>query len=285
MSEDGIDQRPLGVFERLELGRICTALKAWAGHHPALFGVAEAAVGVALITAGMQYGTITLGADLVLTTGGKVGAAAGGTAGAVAAYAIGGIGVAALGGAIAVPAIVLGVFGGTVGSLTGYAVGDIVERVVNPATMLDRCAPGAMLVLGVSLVVDGLRRILGDGRAAAAAVAISDGVLQLPRLAVNATLATLDELNRLLADFRASPAAAATNVVAIAGLTAVAYSVTPVTVLGSSTLGAIGVGLGLVSAPIWPALAVGGAATVVCLAARKYLRREAHGPANHGGDQ
>ena len=281
------DVMRLGPADRYHFGRILAEVKAWGARHPALIGLAEMSAGAAILTAGIQSGAAELGVHVLLTTGGKLGALAAGGPAALAAYALGSIGVAALGGAVAVPAAVVRLCGTVLAGLAGYALGDLIQKIVDPVTALDMLAPASLVALGVALLLDGARRCTKDRRVAAAASAFRDGVIFLGKVVVGAVLSTLTEVEDWMADLARRPALGGTTVAFVAGsaVAAKAAAAASVTVLGSSTLGSIGLGLGLVSAPLWPVVAAGGAAAALCYSAWWSFRDDEHRIKNSRGEQ
>lgn len=259
--------------ERDHFGRIRNQCKTWGARHQALIGLAEMAAGSAILYAGIQSGMVELGVNVMLSTGGKVGALAAGGPAALAAYALGGIGVAAMGGAIAVPAVVIGLCGTVLAGLAGYAVGDFIQKIVDPVTVTDMLGPGGLVLLGTALLLDGARRIAKDPRVASASSAFRNGVIYLRAVAVGAVLKSAREVKKWMADIAQRPALAASSAALVAGSVVAANSAAAasVTVLGSSTLGSIALGLGAVSAPIWPVVAAGGAAVAACYGAWRFV--------------
>ena len=103
-------------------------------------------------------------------------------------------------------------------------------------------------------------------KVAAVVSTVRKGVVFLGRVAVDAVVASLAELHAWMVDLTSNPAAAGTTVVAVGGSIALAHcaAASSVTVFGSTALGSVGLSLGLVSVPIWPAVAAGGAAAALC---------------------
>jgi len=127
--------------------------------HPIAIAVGEIAVGATLLTAAVSMGAALLASHTGVSLGGKVGAFIGGTAGAAVGELIGGIGVAALGTAIGIPALLLTLASTILSSLAGYAVGDLISRVLDPVTFVDWIGPGFLMIAGLWLLRDGVRRL------------------------------------------------------------------------------------------------------------------------------
>lgn len=265
-------------------------VKAWCGQHQWQVGVAEMALGAGMIAAGLQSGAIQMGADVVLSAGGTTGlfgAGSGAALGALSGHLLGNIGVVALGGAFAVPAVALMGGGSLILGLAGYGVGDLIQNYLHAApNLLDLATSGSLALVGVALMVDGARRVVKDPDVTALWAAFKDNVLALqlrtPARVID-SLAGLSsyfesEVLPFLRELATNPKAAAATA-ALAGLGAAggsAVAVSSVTLLGSSSLGALGLSLGLVSAPVWPIVAGGGLAVAAAYGAWRYMSR--HGP-------
>lgn len=274
-------ERELDRGARSQFSRICTSLKDVCARKPIMVGALEMAAGAAILTAGVKLGVIQLGVDVLLTTGGKIGAASLGAPAGIAALALGNIGVAALGGAVAIPAAVVALSAATVAALAGYAIGDLVERIVDPVTVTDLLAPGSLVALGVALLLDGARRCLGSPGVSAALSSLRGATLRLGAVAVQGVLRTWEEARAWMGALLRDPNLGLPTATAVLGTAAAAKSAAAasVTVLGSKTLGALGLGLGIVSTPIWPVIAAGSAAAVLSFAAWQRLaaRRRSEG--------
>ena len=91
---------------RSALQRALVRAGALAGEHHLALGIAEMALGAALLAAGIKSGSLVMGDHVLATRLPSAGAAAlGGSAAGLAAI-VGGVGVTAMGGAFGVPAIV-----------------------------------------------------------------------------------------------------------------------------------------------------------------------------------
>lgn len=257
----------LNNAQKFNFLRLSARVAQWAADHQSALGLLEIAAGAGLVLGGLKLGAITLGVDVVLSTGGKLGSLAGGPA-AIGLYALGSIGVVAAGGAIGIPAALVALAGGGLSSLAGYAIGDLVSKVADPVTIADLAASGSLLVVGVALMLDGAKRLAADLVKSDRLSAIRDHVLHLARVMCEGAIGSLEELARWVDALARDPQLALLTAgsVAAAGVAASAAAAGSVTVLGSTTLGGIGVSLGLLSAPLWPVIAAIAATTVVSYA-------------------
>lgn len=266
MSEDRL-VIALNGTQKSNLQRISARVAQWAAEHQSTLGLLEIAAGAGLVLGGLKLGAITLGVDVVLSTGGKLGSLVGAPA-AIGLYALGRIGVVAAGGAVGIPAALLALAGSGLSSLAGYAIGDLVSKVADPVTIADLAGSGSLLVVGVALMLDGARRLAADLVKSDRLSAIRDHVLYLARVTYEGVIGSLEELACWLDALARDPQLALLTAgsVAAAGVAASAAAASSVTVLGSTTLGGIGLSLGLVSAPLWPVIAAIAATTVVSYA-------------------
>ncbi|TQK04935.1 hypothetical protein FBX97_3897 [Herbaspirillum sp. SJZ107] len=244
----------------------------------------EMALGAAVLSWGVMSGQVVLGHDLeasrLADIGGMVGIG-GGAAGATALAAtllkgvfVGGVGLVA--GVTCIPAIALIGGGATILGSFGYVIGDMIGRVLHPPKgFAELLSGGAIVAVGVALMIDGARRIVRDERVLATASKFGDGVIKLAPQASEVVIATWDDLQRLLQEFAESPSAYGTGGATAIGGAAIgsAIAASSVTVFGSSTLGATALSLGLVSAPVWPVVVGGAAGLALGLAAWKSIRR------------
>jgi len=266
-------QIPMSDSDKRAFAAAMEHARRWCSEHSWQVGAAEAALGVTLLATGVHNGVIEMGIQLVGTltsTGnvaGAVGSAIGSVLGAGAGASIGSIGVAALGTAIGVPVGLLVVGGAAIFSALGYVLGDAIHSYLNPPLdLLALLGNASLLVVGTALLIDGVRRIIKDKRVRAAASRVRDGVIYLREVSVEGAVTSLTELKALMTDDVAmqrlvgfGSVGLGTAALAGSGGAAVGSSlaVGTVTVLGSHTLGAAALSLGLVSAPIWPALLLG----------------------------
>jgi hypothetical protein len=235
-----------------------------AENHKLEVGAVEMAVGAALLAWGVHQGVAEMGVHLVATNLDLAGGVGGGLVG-TALGVVGSIGIVGMGGAIGVPAALL--TGGAVvllGSL-GYTVGDITGKLIDPS-WLQRLEGPAVALLGVLLLVDGARRIAGDARVSQIGARVTASALHLRDCSAEVVARTLAQLRaiamevvsppRNTVDAMGSVASAAT---AGAGGFALVSSISTaaVTVAGSNALGGLALSMGLLSAPVWPAVAAG----------------------------
>jgi hypothetical protein len=254
----------------------------WSRTHGWETGLAEIALGGAAVAYAIQSGVIGMGVDVVATAlhrwsatsliGAAVGGAVGGTAGSV----LGSVGVAAMGGAIGIPAGLLVGGGALLFAAAGYTVGDAVHNFLAP-DFSELVAGGALLTVGVALIVDGARRVLGDPRVQAK---VTETAVELGCLSTRVIARTKEELRHLATEpFSLSTLTNGIGLItSVGGMAAIggSASVASVSVLGSHALGAAALSLGLISAPIWPVVAGGVAGAGVWYG----FRAVRHGPRN-----
>lgn len=266
---------PISEIEHYSIQRAIAHAKDWAGRHQWELGVAEMALGASILAWGVKIGAIEIGRDIVgsalatMNMGALLGSGIGGGLGTIASAVIGSIGVVGMGTGIAVPAAFLMGAGAAVFSAFGYVAGDLVHKFLQP-TLDDLFVNGSLLLVGVALLIDGAQRVIKDQRVIALASHISDQTIRLAQITGKVVVSSLAELKNFgVASLPVSTADAAGSMSAgvafAAAGTAVSAAVATgsVTVLGSSTLGAMGMSLGLISAPLWPVIAGGAAAFVL----------------------
>lgn len=257
----------------------------WSRDHQAEIGVAEMAIGAAILSWGVMNGHIQMGTDVVgsklADVGGLAGFGVGGIGSkAIAATYLKGLfvgGVTTIAGVTAVPAVVLIGGGALIFSAFGYVIGDKLEAIINPAPGFgDFLKDASIVAVGVALMIDGARRIIKDERVLAAASKFKDGVIELVPKATKIVATGWDELQAFaneLAKSHSGQATAATAAAAGAGAaTGASLAAGTVSVLGSHSLGAIALSLGLVSAPVWPMIAGGAAGLAIGVAVWKGVR-------------
>lgn len=259
----------------------------WSCEHKVAVGVTEIALGSAAIAFGVNTGCIEIGENIVTTllddTARKVGIAssvAGGAAGTVARMLIGGMGLSLMGTAISIPAVV--VVGGAswVFGATGYALGSEIVELLNPIDWGSFGLGCSLLVVGLALILDGIRRVMPDcvkDTIKHAASTFVNGVIFLGQCVTKVIAESLKALTTIyskahnkileLAKQKGVKEIASSTVI-IGGATGgaaigTAVAASTVTVLGSSTLGSVALGLGLVSAPLWPVIAIGAGGAIV----------------------
>jgi len=280
----------LRAVDRSALERALDRCKQWAAQHQAEVGVAEIALGAAIVSWGVINGQIVLGQDLagsqLADIGGLTGLGVGAAGSAALAMTllkgvfVGGVGMVA--GVTCVPALVIIGGGAAILGSFGYVLGDKVDALLNaPSGFGDLLLDGAAVAVGVALIIDGARRVVNDERVLSSASRFREGVISLVPQVSEAVAATWEDLQDLVTEAARSPSAYATSgATALAGA-AIGSSIAAgsVTVLGSSGLGAAALSLGLVSAPVWPVVACGAAGLTLGLAAWKgvqYLRDRDH---------
>lgn len=267
--------------------RAMAHVKAWCGQHQWQVGVAEMALGAGMIAVGLKTGAIQMGVDVVLSAGGTsglFGAGAGAGLGALSGHLLGNIGVVAMGGAFAVPAIALMGGGSLILGLAGYGVEDLIQNYLQSSpSLLDLAASGSLVLVGVALLVDGARRVIKDTDVTALMAAFKNNVLALHQLTPARVIDSLaglssyfeSEILPFLRELATNPkyAAATAALAAMGAAGGSAVAVSSVTLLGSSSLGALGLSLGIVSAPVWPIVAGGGLAVAAAYGVWRYMRK------------
>lgn len=261
----------------------------WAREHGWETGVAEMALGGALLAWGVESGAIELGQQLVASlfddgvVEGMLGGATGTALGALPGMIVKSIGIVGMGSAIGVPALVLMGGGALIMGLAGYGAGRLVADYLHQAPALAELAgPGFLVLVGTALLLDGARRISNDPDVQAGVSRFTDGVLDLATLGKVRLLGTKDalvaylhgEISALATALKGSPAgaAAAAAGIGVGAAAGGAVAASSVTVLGSSTLGGLALSLGMVSAPLWPVLAGAGAAALAAYGAWKLIQ-------------
>lgn len=263
------------------IARAIRYARTWCGEHQCVLGVAEMALGASVLAYAVHTGALEVGREVVgsalsnFNTESLVGAATGSTAGAVAGVLIGSIGVVPFGG-IAIPALALAAGGAFLFGATGYTVGDAVHKFLAPS-FGDLLQGASLLTVGLALIVDGARRVIRDKRVLAAACVMKDHVLRFGRLVTEVLVRTRNELlifvrkHKLAVQTAGAVGSSVAVAGGMAGLGGLA-SVGAVSVLGSHTLGAAALSLGLISAPLWPVIAGGAAVLGLVYAAWKTAR-------------
>lgn len=192
--------------------KIIKEIKRWCDKNQLAVGVGEMAVGASLIAWGVHNGVIEMGSQLVATQlGGAnaeslVGAIGGSGIGAVAGSILGSIGVAGMGGAIGIPAVL--VIGGAsvVLGMAGYTAGDISHNVENmPVDIESLAVNGSLLLIGLSLIIDGARRSINDESVLAALSKYKENVIYMKGITANIVAKTNDELNGFIDELKKLP--------------------------------------------------------------------------------
>ncbi|MBI6885085.1 hypothetical protein [Pseudomonas putida] len=252
------------------LGRIST----WCCQNPIPVGVAQIAAGAAVIALGLKLGAIEIGRDFVATqlspsaSNGATGALIGAPLGAWAGIILGGIGVAAGGSAVGVPAVLVAGGAAAVFAMTGYTIGDLAGTVFSPSIdAIDLLASGSLLSVGIYLMVKGASKVASEARtlhvAGKPCSSIKDYTITLARGLVAVVASTKAEWRQIQAELLSPPETikdaareigAATALGAAGAISGGAIAASSVSLLGSSTLGAAALSVGIVSAPLWPAV-------------------------------
>lgn len=260
------------------------ACSQWANKHQAEVGVAEMAMGAGLICWGIHNGHIHIGQDIVgsklADLGGSISAGIGAITGPLVANTflqsifIGGVtGVA---GVTLVPAIpVIALAGGSAAILGafGYTASGLAAKFITP-DFADYVKDASIVAVGLALLVDGARRVIGDERIQPIVSEIKEGVIKLGKDTGEIIVSSWEGFQKIVKEMGQSSIG---NVSAGAGMAAGAavggsLAAGSVTVLGSHGLGAVALSLGLVSAPVWPVIAGGAAGLAVGVAAWKGVK-------------
>ena len=249
--------------------------EAWCAERPAAVGIAEMALGAALITFGVKSGAIEMGRDLVMSVlspeqnlafiGGSTGTATGAALGL-----LGNIGVVGGGFSLSIPAIALGGAGALLLGLGGFDAGKVAGELISPVpTLSEFIGPASLLVVGVALMVDGGRRVLSDKAVQDGLAKFEDWTLEVTGISVDSVITSASDLtkylhgeatNFLIQHVRDPRQLGITSVLLGLGVWGgVTAAASTVTVLGSGTLGGVAVALGLASPPLWPVIACGAA--------------------------
>ncbi len=258
-------------------------------HPNAVVGFAEMAIGSSLIAWGVSNGVIDMGSQLVATAFGGfndysvVGGAVGSVMGGVAGNILGSIGVAACGTAIGVPAAIVIGGGSVILGLCGYTVGDVSQHLLNPSISGGMLAKNvSLLAIGVALLIDGARRCIKDKLILNSLSSFNSYVLQLKKVITSVIAKSSEELKRVKEDLLKAPedsvdliGSAVFTSLGIKAGTVIGASVAKasVTWAGSAFLGSVGLKLGLLSAPLWPALSIGGLLSITGYILWKLCRR------------
>ena len=256
----------------------------WAEKHQVAIGVAEMAVGAAALAYGVNTGAIEMGRDFVATAtaknwGGAIGTSLGLGLGAGWWTLVGGIGLAAGGGAVGIPAAIIVGGPALVLGAFGYTLGDILPDFLSDFDFATMVAGGGLMAIGIALLLDGFRRACPKDiyeKMKNITSKFANGVISFWKATGDIIAETLKDLLdiyekacKTFAQLANDPKVNAvfSNASIIGGATAGAVigttaATSTVTVLGFNTLGSVALGLGLVSAPIWPVIAIGAAGAI-----------------------
>lgn len=251
-------------------------LKDWSEERGIEIGAAEIALGSSLIAYAVSSGSLEVGEDYVLTkwgdgrTSDKIVGKAGEILGSsttvfVAKATLVSIGVAS-GGTLGVPALIALQGAGALGGLLGKYASEKTWSTLNPPPdLMDVIKAGAPLAIGTALLIDGCRRLIKDKRTLKGLSAVRDGTLHLAKTSTGIVASNSKEFAKLTKTFYKKNSNGIHTTGTAIGLGAVGASIgsavatSSVTFMGSSTLGAAALSLGLATAPILP-VALGGAA-------------------------
>lgn len=273
----------LNGFEKEQLESLFDKAKSWCKSHPVLVGVAEMALGAALINYAIQNGlvdesvhAVNVILDPLFNNASKIGAVVGGGIGYIAGSIIGSIGVVALGGAIGIPAIVVAGGASLILGLAGYTAGDILHNIMNTIDYQGLALNGSVFMIGLALLIDGARRCLSGEKLQANIADIRNGFILLSEVAGDVVAETIMQMRKLakVALSNVEPIAYDAPVALGVGSAVLAagsgFVSSTTTVFGSSTLGSLAISAGLIN-PI--TLPVVGIATV-CAVAAVFARRK-----------
>lgn len=246
--------------------------KKWGSEYQIEIGVAEMALGAALIAWGAHSNVFELGKDIVATAfpnntlAETVGAASAG-AGGLGGYILGSIGVAAMGSAIGIPAGVVALGAAAIFGAMGYTITDVINDKLTQIDfneLLGGLVGASALAVGLALLIDGARRVVTDPRILEVAAKLEDGAIYLSELTVQVVAKTMQELDKFMKENNGYTISGMVGGGAAGLAIGSTLAASSVTVLGSQALGGVALSLGLVSAPLWPVIAVGvaGAAAI-----------------------
>jgi hypothetical protein len=244
----------------------------WCNEHQWQIGAAEMALGAALLAAGYEHGAIQMGVDFVVhkLAPGWTAEIVGGASSlmGLATYFVGNVGIVAMGTAFCLPALALAGGATLVLGLAGYGSAKLAAEFLHQAPSgWELLTAGGLIAVGTWLLIDGARRVaphLGTfGNWA------KETGLNLARVVSGLVVEAASAFDALVRDEVAPFVRALVHdpktglgIAGLSGVSAAAGAVIApslVTVMGSSTLGSVGLALGLVSAPVWP-IAVGAGA-------------------------
>ncbi|MDR6929353.1 hypothetical protein [Pseudomonas sp. BE134] len=267
----------LSEHENEQVESIYEKILQWCKSHPVAVGVAEMAVGAALITYAIQHGLINESirainaiSDPLFNNASKIGGAVGGGIGYLAGSIIGSIGIVALGGAIGIPASVVAGGASLILGLAGYTAGDLLHNFLNAVDYQAIALKGSVFLIGLGLLIDGARRCLSSDAIKAHFARFAQGAIRLSKVTMDVVPGTtsqlidpaLNKMEKVLTD---TPIALAAG-----GATAVAVSTFgTTTVFGSSTLGSLAVSLGIVSTPVLPIVFCAGGVALLALTVKR----------------
>lgn len=223
----------------------------WATANNVCVGVAKIALGVYLVHHTWTSGVIQSGIEIIqnkvpfFNEGTATGAMVGAGIGVLAGKIIGGAGIVAMGSGIGIPAglVMLGM--AAVFSAGGYVVGDVAMKFQHSVVpeYLQMAAELSLGAYGLFLIIQGSLQIK---RAIAPDYQMPDEIAKI----YDTVARQIGVCVKIVKDNG--------NVIALSmtgGYLAMIGAPSLVTVAGSSTLGSIGVGLGILAVPMWPVYA------------------------------
>ena len=256
----------------------------WANKHQAEIGVAEMAFGAGLIGWGIHSGHIDIGHDIIgsklADLGGSISAGIGAVTGPLVANTflnsifIGGVtGVAGITLVPAIPVIALAGGSAAILGMFGYTTSGLAAKFIQP-DFADYVKDASIIAVGLALLVDGARRVIGDERLQPVISEIKNGVIKLGKGTGEIVVSSWEDFQKIVKELGQSPAGSVGAGAGMAAGAAVGGSLAAgsVTVLGSNGLGALALSLGIVSAPVWPVIAGGAAGLAVGVATWKGIK-------------
>jgi hypothetical protein len=193
--------------EQAGFKKILKSVEVFCKRNPCVVGGAEIVTGAGLVALAVKFGAVEMGAHLVglgsnqFNLESLLGAGAGGITGSAASI-LGGVGIAASGGAIGIPAALLGVAGAAIGAFTGYSVGDVAHNLLaHVPSYLSFIGVGSLLVVGVALIIDGCRRVLGSETFQKVWSSFKNGIIYLEDVTAKIVCKTINEISDFLSAF------------------------------------------------------------------------------------
>jgi len=279
MNENESGTITLSFSDRAVIRRLVEVAKRWSFEHPAFVqGAAEMAIGAAFLSWGVHSGAIEIGVELVGTAsqianaGGIAGAVTLATLGFSTAKLVGSIGIVGMGSAIGVPVAVLATGGAAALGALGYTAGDLAFSYLHAFRPQDYTLGAGALAIGLALMADGARRILGDEAVRHSLAIVGEKFVQLRQIAAKIVVESTADLTAYERNAGTAGIAAAAGIGGVAAGSA--YAASTVTLFGSSTLGAAALSVGLVTAPLWPVVLGGAAAAAAGGLLAKHLLKK-----------
>ena len=190
--------------EKAGFQKVLKSVEIFCKKNPCVVGGAEIVTGTGLIALAIKLGAVGMSTHLVgldasqFNVESLLGASAGGMTGSAASI-LGSVGIAASGGAIGIPAGLLGVAGAAIGAFTGYSIGDVAHNLLaHVPSYLSFIGVGSLLVIGLALIIDGCRRILGSETFQKALSSFKDGIIYLVDVTAKIVCKTANEISEFL---------------------------------------------------------------------------------------